>query len=168
MATDQAGQSRADSRALEGRVYKGIEERSRFATDVMKLPFRPDPAPQWPWLLGTAAVSSLATLFVARNFFPTGKKIRHKISADYDVGSEIFARTIGHLLGPSLVDGNKFTPLEKGDKIFTARRAAIGSEQRHIQFETYLITEVENTEPIPAPQTDVERAREQVPTWHDV
>jgi hypothetical protein len=35
----------------------------------VKLPFRPEP-PQWPTLLGTAAASSLAILFVARNFFP--------------------------------------------------------------------------------------------------
>ena len=123
----------------------------------MKLPFRPDPAPQWPWLLGTAAASSLAALFVARNFFPTGKKIRHKISADYDVGSEIFARTIGHLLGPSLVDGNKVTPLENGDQIFPAMLAAIRSAQRTITFENFLFKEGEISDTFAA--SLAERAR---------
>ena len=43
----------------------------------MKLSLQPDP-PQWPKLLGTAAASSFMTLFIARNFFPAEKKIRHR------------------------------------------------------------------------------------------
>ena len=60
---------------------------------------------QWPKLIGAAAASSLATLFVVRNFFPEEKKVRHPIRADYTVGEDTFVRTMGHLLGP---------PLEKG------------------------------------------------------
>jgi endonuclease/exonuclease/phosphatase family metal-dependent hydrolase len=89
--------------------------RAHFDTDAVKLPFRPDP-PQWPKLLVTAAASSLATLFVTRNFFPAEKKVRHPIRANYNVGDEVFVRTMGHLLGPSLVEGNKVTPLGRENR----------------------------------------------------
>lgn len=74
--------------------------RARFDTDAVKRRFRPE-SPQWPKLLGMAAASSLATLFVARNFFPAEKKVRHPIRANYNIGDEVFVRTMGHLLGIS-------------------------------------------------------------------
>ena len=55
------------------------------------------------------AASSLATLFVVRNFFPAEEKVRHSIRTDYAVGDDTFVRTMGHLLGPPLVEGNKIT-----------------------------------------------------------
>ncbi len=103
----------------------------------MRNPFQPDP-PQWPKILGTAAASSLATLFIARNFFPAEKKIRHAIKADYAVGDDVFLRTMGHLLGPPLVPGNKITPLENGEEIFPAMLAAIRSAERTITMENFL------------------------------
>lgn len=104
----------------------------------MKLPFRPDP-PQWPKLLGTAALTSLVTLFMARNFFPAEKKIRHRVTADYDIGDDVFVRTMGHLLGPPLVEGNKVTALENGEQIFPAMLEAIRSAERTITFENFRI-----------------------------
>src|SRR5574338_391092 len=97
----------------------------------------------WPKLIGTAAASSLATLFVVRNFFPTEKKVRHPITARYTVGDDTFVRTMGHLLGPPLVEGNKVTPLENGDEIFPAMLNAIRSAQRTITFENFLFREGE-------------------------
>ena len=107
--------------------------RAGFDTDAVKLPFRLD-SPQWPKLLGTAAASSLATLFVARNFFPTEKKVRHPIRANYGVGDEVFLRTMGHLLGPPLVKANKVTLLENGDQIFPAMLSGnpFGSAYDHV------------------------------------
>ncbi|MEO7166713.1 MAG: phospholipase D-like domain-containing protein [Spartobacteria bacterium] len=103
----------------------------------MKLSFRPEP-PQWPRILGAAAASSLATLFVARNFFPAEKKVGHPITADYEIGDDVFVRTMGHLLGPPLVEGNKITPLENGDQIFPAMLTAIRAADRTITFENFL------------------------------
>ena len=100
-------------------------------------------SPQWPKLLGTAAASSLATLFVVRNFFPAEKKVRHSIRADYNVGDDTFVRTMGHLLGPPLVKGNKVTPLENGDEIFPAMLNGIRSAKRSITFENFLFREGE-------------------------
>ena len=100
-------------------------------------------SPQWPKLIGTAAASGLATLFIVRNFFPAEKKVRHSITARYKVGDDTFVRTMGHLLGPPLVKGNKITPLENGDEIFPAMLNAIRSAQRTITFENFLFREGE-------------------------
>ncbi len=102
-----------------------------------------DPSSQWPKLLGTAAAGGLATLFVARNFFPAEKKVHHDIIANYAVGDDVFVRTMGHLLGPPLIEGNKITPLENGDQIFPAMLRAIASAQRTITFENFLFKEGE-------------------------
>ena len=99
----------------------------------MKLSLRSDP-PLWPKLLGTAAASSFLTLFIARNFFPAEKKIRHTITADYDIGDDVFVRTMGHLLGPPLVEGNRITPLENGNEIFPAMLAAHPLGPAHDHF----------------------------------
>ncbi len=106
----------------------------------MKRP--PDDSP-WLKLFGAAAVGGFATLFIARNFFPNEKKIRHRVTADYAAGDEVFARTMGHLLGPPLVSGNKVTPLENGDEIFPAMLAAIRAAERTITFENFLWKEGE-------------------------
>src|ERR1051325_1659761 len=117
----------------------------------------PGKSPQWPKLIGTAAVSSLATLFVVRNFFPDEKKVRHAIRADYNVGDDTFVRTMGHLLGPPLVNGNKIRPLENGDQIFPAMLNAIRSAQRTITFENFLFREGEISDAFA--ETLAERAR---------
>ncbi|MEO5722694.1 MAG: phospholipase D-like domain-containing protein [Chthoniobacterales bacterium] len=108
----------------------------------MKRPLDFD-APQWPKLLTAAAVGGLATLFIARNFFPNEKKLRHRIHARYAAGDETFARTMGHLLGPPLVEGNKVTVLENGNEIFPAMLAAIRSAKCTITFENFLWKEGE-------------------------
>ncbi len=88
-------------------------------------------------------MGGFVTLFIARNFFPNEKKLRHRIHADYAAGDDTFARTMGHLLGPPLVPGNKVTPLENGDEIFPAMLAAIRSAERTITFENFLWKEGE-------------------------
>ena len=124
----------------------------------MKLSFRPDPSPQWPKLLGTAAAGGLATLFLARNFFPAEKKVRHPITASYDIGDDVFVRTRDHLLGPPLVEGNKMTPLENGEQIFPAMIEAIASAQRTITFENFLFKEGEISDAFAAALAEKARA----------
>jgi cardiolipin synthase len=123
----------------------------------VKLSLRPDP-PQWPKLLGTAAASSLVTLFLARNFFPSEKKIRHKIKANYAIGDDVFVRTMGHLLGPPLVDGNKITQLENGEQIFPAMLAGIRSARRTITMENFLWKEGEISDAFAAALAERARA----------
>ena len=48
----------------------------------------------------------MGTLFV-RNFILNEKKISHRIELPYGVGDPAFKRSLGQLLGPPLVDGNR-------------------------------------------------------------
>ena len=111
----------------------------------MKL--RREPCPSLtPRLLATAAGTAFATLFVARNFFPAEKKVRHRIEADYAVGDDVFVRTMGNLLGPPLVEGNKITALENGENIFPAMLEGIRSARSTITFENFLWRQGEITD----------------------
>src|SRR4029079_16676421 len=101
---------------------------------------------RWATALGAAAVGGAATLVIARNFFPTEKKIHHEIIADYAVGDDVFVRTMGNMLGPPLCKGNKVTVLENGDQIFPALLEAIRSAQRTVTFENFLFKEGEVTD----------------------
>lgn len=92
----------------------------------------------WPKLIGVAAASSLATLFVARNFVDPEKKIRQRIWAEYGVEDEIFERVMGQLMGPPLIGGNKVTILKNGSEIFPAMLEAIRSAKETITFENFL------------------------------
>lgn len=64
--------------------------------------------------------------------------MRHEIFTDYAVGDGEFIRTIGHLLGPPLLKGNKVTVFENGDEIFPALLGAIRSAKQTICFENFL------------------------------
>jgi len=98
----------------------------------------PSDDPSWPKLLGIAAASSLATLFIARNFVDPEKKIRHRIHAEYGVEEDIFERVMGQLMGPSLVGGNKVTILKNGSEIFPSMLEAIRSAEETVTFENFL------------------------------
>ena len=95
----------------------------------------------WFWLeiLGASALSAFVTLFVSRNFFQTEKKIKHRITSDYGVGDGEFKRTMGQLLGPPFLEGNKVTILQNGEEIFPAMLAGIQSAERTITFENFLM-----------------------------
>jgi cardiolipin synthase len=93
--------------------------------------------------LGTAALSSSTAVLIVRNFLETEKKIKCPIRADYAAGDEVFVRTMGHLLGPPLLEGNKVTHSAKWDEIFPAMLEGIRSAKRTITFENFLLKEGE-------------------------
>ena len=106
----------------------------------MKDPFERCPS-AWPKVLGAAAAGGFATLFIARNFFPNEKKVSHRIHADYSVCDDTFVRTVGQMLGPPLLAGNKVSALQNGDEIFPALLEGIRSAQTSITFENFLLKE---------------------------
>jgi cardiolipin synthase len=95
----------------------------------------------WGKLLGIAALSGAAAIFILRNFFDTERKIKCPIRADYAAGDDTFVRTMGQLLGPPLLKGNKATILQNGDEIFPAMLEGIRSAERTITFENFLLKE---------------------------
>lgn len=92
-------------------------------------------------LAGTALASGVVGILIARNFFETDKKIQHSIHTHYAAGDPPFCRTMSHLLGPPLLEGNTVETLENGRQIFPAMLAAIASAQRSITFENFVLTE---------------------------
>ena len=54
------------------------------------------------------------------------------------VRSQQFQRTVGHLLGPQIVAGNRVDTLLNGDQIFPAMLDAIHGARRSITFESYV------------------------------
>jgi cardiolipin synthase len=67
-----------------------------------------------------------------------GKKLQYQIPSLYSVDDPQFLQSMGVLLGPGIVGGNKATALLNGDQIFPSMLEAIKSAERTICFETYI------------------------------
>jgi cardiolipin synthase len=91
-------------------------------------------------ILLSSAVTILVSL-VLRNLASGESKIEHRIAPLFGVADGQFTRSIGHLLGPPIVAGNRVTALHNGDEIFPAMLDAIRGAERTITFETYIYWE---------------------------
>jgi cardiolipin synthase A/B len=90
--------------------------------------------------------ASLATLILAlvvANLTSSEKKIQYQIEHLYGVDDAQFARAVGSLLGPGLVDGNRVDVLSNGREIFPAMLEAINKAERTVCFETFIYWEGE-------------------------
>jgi cardiolipin synthase len=88
-------------------------------------------------LFGAALVlvAILTLLFVN---FTREKEIRNPVVSPYAINDPQFRRSMGNLLGPPLVEGNRVETLVNGDRIFPAMLEAIRSAKKTITFETYI------------------------------
>jgi cardiolipin synthase len=88
-----------------------------------------------------ALISSAVSLlvgFLALNFMPSEKKIETQLIRQYDAHDPQFRRSLGVLLGPPIIEGNKVDVLLNGDQIFPAMLKAIREAEQSITFETYI------------------------------
>ena len=85
----------------------------------------------------TAFVTLVIVLVIA-NLSSGEKKIEHKIDRLYASHDPQFLRSMGLLLGPPVIGGNRFEVLVNGDAIFPSMLAAIRSAQKSITFETFI------------------------------
>ncbi|MDB6053949.1 MAG: cls [Verrucomicrobiales bacterium] len=67
-----------------------------------------------------------------------GRKINYDIDTKYSVEDGEFLRTMGQLVGPGFLPGNKVTAYVNGDEIFPAMLESIKAAQKTIDFETYI------------------------------
>jgi cardiolipin synthase len=88
------------------------------------------------WLAGIAVAAIVIVLFA--NLRVRTDQIRHRIEPLYSAEDPQFRRAISTLLGPTLLEGNRITPLYNGDEIFPAMLEAIRSARRSITFETFI------------------------------
>lgn len=89
-------------------------------------------------LITKVTVIVLIFTIIAANFFPLHEKVYHNAENVPPLTSEPFVRTLGHLLGPQFMDGNKITAYQNGIEIFPAMLESIRSAQKTITFEAYI------------------------------
>ena len=91
----------------------------------------------FPVALITCA-ATLFAVFLTFNFMPSETKIERQLQRLYTVEDPQFRRSMGVLLGPPMLEGNKVEVLLNGDEIFPAMLAAIRGAKHTITFETYI------------------------------
>ena len=81
---------------------------------------------------------TIALILVFLNLRGSGRRIEHPIPHRYATADPQFSRSMGNLLGPAIVPGNRVTTLLNGDQVFPAMLEAIRSARQTITFETYI------------------------------
>lgn len=84
------------------------------------------------------AFVTLVIILVIANLSSGEKKIEHKIDRLYASDDPQFLRSMGLLLGPPVISGNRFEMLLNGDHIFPSMLEGIRSARRTITFETFI------------------------------
>jgi cardiolipin synthase len=84
------------------------------------------------------AFATLIVVLVIANLSSGEKKIEHNIERLYASDDPQFLRSMGLLLGPPVIGGNRFEVLANGDEIFPSMLAAVRSAQKSITFETFI------------------------------
>jgi cardiolipin synthase A/B len=85
-----------------------------------------------------ASVVTIVAALAVANFGISERKVETDIQHLYAADDPQFLRSMGLLVGPSILGGNKTTELLNGDRIFPAMLEAIHSAQKTILFETYI------------------------------
>jgi cardiolipin synthase len=80
----------------------------------------------------------LAVILLYVNLASSERKVEHPLPHRYATGDSQFVRTMGSLLGPGFLPGNRVTTLLNGDQVFPAMLQAIRSARRTITFENYI------------------------------
>lgn len=89
------------------------------------------------WVLATV-IATLSVGLFALNLSSGETKVEREIDHLYGVASPQFVRSLGVLLGPSFLAGNRVVALQNGDQIFPAMLKAIRSAKKSVTFETYI------------------------------
>ncbi len=90
------------------------------------------------WTVLITCVVTLIAGFLALNFMPSEKQIERQLTRQYDTHDPQFRRSLGVLLGPPILEGNKIEVLVNGDQIFPAMLEAIRGAKETITLETYI------------------------------
>ena len=88
--------------------------------------------------MAVVAAGTLVVLLLYANLASTERKVERAIPHRYAAADSQFVRSMGNLLGPGFVPGNRVTPLNNGDEVFPAMLEAIRSARRTITFESYI------------------------------
>ena len=89
------------------------------------------------WFVAGVASALLLTLLVV-NLSLGEKKIERQIPRLFGTADPQFEYEMGALLGPPIIDGNRYKTLLNGDQIFPSMLEAIGSARKTVNFESYI------------------------------
>jgi cardiolipin synthase len=84
------------------------------------------------------ACTAVVAILGVNLFAAPEKTLKQAFPHEYAVADPQFRRSMGVLLGPALVDGNRVETLLNGDQIFPAMLAAIRGAKKTVTFETYI------------------------------
>jgi cardiolipin synthase len=92
------------------------------------------------WKVATLSVllTALASLLAINLLGGGEKKIEQPIKRLYSTDDPQFERAMGVLLGPPILDGNRYDVLLNGDQIFPSMLEAIRGARKTINFESYI------------------------------
>jgi cardiolipin synthase A/B len=85
-----------------------------------------------------ACVVTALVVFLVVNAQSGEKKLQQKIERLYSTEDPQFLHAMGVLLGPPVLNGNRYRVLVNGDRIFPAMLATIRGAKETIDFETYI------------------------------
>lgn len=83
-------------------------------------------------------LTGFGSAILRSNLQPPGKLIEHGISPAGEIDSPDVIRSMGQLLGPPVVGGNRIRHLKNGHEIFPAMLRAIREAKHSINFETFI------------------------------
>jgi cardiolipin synthase len=89
-------------------------------------------------VIGVTVLVTLACLLLIINLAGGDKMVTRPLAHLYAINEPQFQRAMGALLGPGILDGNRFDVYVNGDEIFPPMLATIRSARRTITFETYI------------------------------
>lgn len=90
------------------------------------------------WIIICSVLATLLVVLLGLNLSLGEKKVKEKIPRIYSAADPQFERSMGLLLGPAILPGNKAQALLNGAEIFPAMLDAIRSAKHTINFETYI------------------------------
>jgi len=91
----------------------------------------------WVLILATVVVTAAVAL-LALNLLTPEKRIERRIARLYSSASPGFRRSMGVLLGPAILPGNRMEVLLNGDEIFPAMLDAIGAARKSVTLATFI------------------------------
>ena len=90
------------------------------------------------WVIAATIVITVVVGLFVLNFAAGEKRITYQLQHRYGVADPQFIRSMGVLLGPPLLEGNRVDTLLNGEQIFGAMLESIRAASKTITLETYI------------------------------